>query len=258
MQDEIAVHLEYLYNVAYRLTGDTHDAEDLAHEVVLKALEQYRDLRDRNALKSWLRKITLNLYLQRERRKGIVAIEPRDDIISMAEAPVLSPEQEVLIDETVREIQDTCFTVMTTQLTLQQRIVFTAVELFGMEIPETAELLDLSGSACRALLHRARRNLLVFFRRNCQLIFSDLEGKCTCESWKKVIHQREILKKNVRRKHAAPPFDHPEYLETELDDSAGKVLYLFRSMPERKPENRWFNDMTREMNRFTASFSEKK
>ena len=59
LTDEITAHLNYLYTFAFRLTGDSHDAEDLAQEAALKALEKIDTLNDKTALKSWLRKISI-------------------------------------------------------------------------------------------------------------------------------------------------------------------------------------------------------
>src|SRR5881227_3800760 len=58
----------FLYTVAYRLTGNRDDAQDLVQEVLLrvrKGLETYQP----GSLEGWLSRITTNTFLDETRRR---------------------------------------------------------------------------------------------------------------------------------------------------------------------------------------------
>ena len=61
-------HGRFLYTVAYRLTGNHDDAQDLVQEVLLRVrrgLETYRP----GSLEGWLSRITTNTFLDETRRR---------------------------------------------------------------------------------------------------------------------------------------------------------------------------------------------
>ena len=61
-------HSARVYRLAYRLTGNRHDAEDLTQEVfvrVFRSLHTYTP----GTMEGWLHRITTNLFLDQARRK---------------------------------------------------------------------------------------------------------------------------------------------------------------------------------------------
>src|SRR5437764_15169972 len=67
-------HSARVYRLAYRLTGNTHDAEDLTQEVflrVFRSLPAYTP----GTLAGWLHRITTNLFLGMARRKQRIRFE---------------------------------------------------------------------------------------------------------------------------------------------------------------------------------------
>src|SRR3954454_14385380 len=73
--DEIvAEHSARVYRLAYRLTGNSHDAEDLTQEVfmrVFRSLSSYTP----GTFEGWLHRITTNLFLDSARRKQRIRFE---------------------------------------------------------------------------------------------------------------------------------------------------------------------------------------
>src|SRR5213080_5598933 len=72
-------HGRFLYTVAYRLTGNREDAEDLVQEVLLRirrGLETYRP----GSMEGWLSRIATNAFLDdvRRRRRRPAAALPSD------------------------------------------------------------------------------------------------------------------------------------------------------------------------------------
>ena len=67
-----------MYRLAYRLTGNTHDAEDLTQEVfvrVFRSLSSYTP----GTFEGWLHRITTNLFLDMARRKQRIRFEGLGD-----------------------------------------------------------------------------------------------------------------------------------------------------------------------------------
>src|SRR5689334_24957345 len=67
--DIVAEHSAQVYRLAYRLTGNRQDAEDLTQDVfirVFKSLDTYEP----GNFPGWLHRITTNLFLDRVRRKS--------------------------------------------------------------------------------------------------------------------------------------------------------------------------------------------
>ncbi len=65
----VTAHYQELYRFAYRLTGQSHDAEDLAQETFLIARQKVGALEDPAALRSWLYTVLRNRYLHHARRR---------------------------------------------------------------------------------------------------------------------------------------------------------------------------------------------
>jgi len=61
--------LSSLYNAAYRLTGNEHDAEELVQETYLQAFEHADQLQNLGKLKAWLLRIMRNRLISLDRRR---------------------------------------------------------------------------------------------------------------------------------------------------------------------------------------------
>ena len=73
-EDIVRVHSARVYRLAYRLTGNPHDAEDLTQEVfvrVFRSLSSYTP----GTFEGWLHRITTNLFLDSARRKQRIHFE---------------------------------------------------------------------------------------------------------------------------------------------------------------------------------------
>src|SRR5712675_1012642 len=109
--DEIVrEHADRVYRLAYRLTGNAHDAEDLTQETfirVFRSLASYKP----GTFEGWLHRITTNLFLDMARRRQRIRFEalPEDagDRLASAEPGPevaytqdhLDPEIQAALDE---------------------------------------------------------------------------------------------------------------------------------------------------------------
>ncbi len=70
MDELIEQHSTLLYRYAYRLTGNSHEAEDLTQQAYLLAQQRGHQLRDVQAARSWLLTIIRNAFLKSKRHRG--------------------------------------------------------------------------------------------------------------------------------------------------------------------------------------------
>lgn len=79
--DEILrAHSAAVYRLAYRLTGNPHDAADLTQDVFVRVLRYLPTFRATNGtMAGWIHRITTNLFLDRVRRERRIRFEAFGD-----------------------------------------------------------------------------------------------------------------------------------------------------------------------------------
>src|SRR5439155_4011551 len=91
-EDIVRLHSARVYRLAYRLTGNPHDAEDLTQEVfvrVFRSLSSYTP----GTFEGWLHRITTNLFLDTVRRKQRIRFEALPDDSERIVGRERSPQQ---------------------------------------------------------------------------------------------------------------------------------------------------------------------
>src|SRR5215470_16811844 len=92
-EEIVRVHSARVYRLAYRLTGNQHDAEDLTQEVfvrVFRSLSSYTP----GTFEGWLHRITTNLFLDGARRRQRIRFEGLgEDVAQRLPGTELSPAQ---------------------------------------------------------------------------------------------------------------------------------------------------------------------
>lgn len=146
-------HREEVVRLAHRLLGWPADAEDVAQDVLLSALEHVRRFRGQCSFRTWLLRIAINRCRTHVRRRQV-----RDRFLRLvrgrAERVEPPPESGVLDAERLAVVRNA---VRGLPATLREAVVLHYLE--RMPVTEVADLLGLTGSAVIGRLHRARRRL---------------------------------------------------------------------------------------------------
>lgn len=142
----------YVYNLALRMAGNPADADDVYQEVFLRVhrfLNTYRG----DGLKTWLRRITLNVFCTQIRKKQRETPEEEvgKDLATVEGEPGTMLEGREL-GEQLTVALDSLGPVMRAAMILR------GVE--GLSYQEIAELLDIPVGTVRSRLSRARLQLL--------------------------------------------------------------------------------------------------
>jgi RNA polymerase sigma-70 factor, ECF subfamily len=138
------------YRVALRMLGNESDAEDATQDAFVQAWRNLGGFRSDAAFSTWMYRVVTNrcLNMLRARRRT----EPLPDD---REAPASRPDR---IAEARWQVEDLKLAIL--RLTPEQRAPLVLRELQGCSYEEIAATLDLSISAVKSRLHRARLELL--------------------------------------------------------------------------------------------------
>ena len=95
--DVVREHADRVYRLAYRLTGNPHDAEDLTQETFIRVFRSLADYKP-GTFEGWLHRITTNLFLDMVRRRARLRMEglPEDS----DRLPGGGPEPEQVFSDT--------------------------------------------------------------------------------------------------------------------------------------------------------------
>ena len=156
--DEALPHLDALYRVALRLTGDPAQAEDLVQDTMLKAYRSWRQYRPGTNAKGWLLTILRNTFINDYRRRklepiamDLEAAEPHAITREMAESDPEGAFFSQIVDEKVLEAIDA--------LPTEVREVLVLSDMEGMSYADIAETLQVPVGTVKSRLFRARRQL---------------------------------------------------------------------------------------------------
>jgi RNA polymerase sigma-70 factor (ECF subfamily) len=138
-----------LYRLAYSWCHDAALADDLAQDALIKALARSEQLRDAQALESWLFSILNNCWRDHLRaRREFTDVDDLDDAI-VDDAP--SPEQRYASRQTIQRVR-----LAIAGLPLGQRQVVTLVDIEECGYAEVAAILGVPVGTVMSRLARAR------------------------------------------------------------------------------------------------------
>jgi RNA polymerase sigma-70 factor (ECF subfamily) len=156
-------HSASVFRLAYRLTGNRHDAEEVVQEAFLRAYQKLEQFEARANFGTWVYRIAANYAIDRARQKNKEAArreEPRvvegDEVSVLStvadEAP--SPERLTQNVELKRQIERAL-----QELTSAERTAFVMRHWDGCGIEEIAAALDSNASAAKNAVFRAVQKL---------------------------------------------------------------------------------------------------
>ncbi len=163
------------YNLGLRLTGNVEDAQDLLQETALKAFRTQNPCQSESTFYGWVRKILMNLFLDRTRycnRSGRNRVDSQVDWTEIAEQ---CPSEAFPSPRAILEEQDDIAAIERALLELPEpyRTVLVLKEIEGLSYDEMARILQVPTETIRTRLRRARtglRNRLTHCRHPSELI----------------------------------------------------------------------------------------
>ncbi|CAL9458711.1 RNA polymerase sigma factor SigE [Streptomyces sp. NPDC090994] len=153
-EEIVSTHSGRVYRLAYRLTGNQHDAEDLTQEVfvrVFRSLSTYTP----GTFEGWLHRITTNLFLDMVRRKQRIRFDALgEDAAERLPSREPTPQQvfnDAHFDADVQQALDT--------LAPEFRAAVVLCDIEGLSYEEIAATLGVKLGTVRSRIHRGRSQL---------------------------------------------------------------------------------------------------
>jgi RNA polymerase sigma-70 factor (ECF subfamily) len=149
----VRAHSARVYRLAYRLTGNQQDAEDLTQDVfvrVFRSLSSYTP----GTFEGWLHRITTNLFLDMVRRRARIRFDALPDDAERLPSKERGPAtvyDETHFDADVQAALD--------GLPPDFRAAVVLCDLEGLSYEEIAATLDVKIGTVRSRIHRGRGQL---------------------------------------------------------------------------------------------------
>ncbi len=153
-EEVVTTYSPKVYRLAYRLTGNKFDAEDLTQEVFVRVFRSLAKFRP-GTLDGWLHRITTNLFLDQARRKTRIRF---DGLTEEAEARLASnhpgPERSYEFNNLDIDVQKAL-----EELPPDFRAAVVLCDLEGLAYDEVARALGVKLGTVRSRIHRGRTML---------------------------------------------------------------------------------------------------
>ena len=152
-EELVAEHADSVYRLAYRLSGNQHDAEDLTQETfmrVFRSLDKYKA----GTFEGWLHRITTNLFLDMVRHRSKIRMEALPEDYDRVPGEDMTPEQAYNVanlDPALQRALD--------ELSPDFRVAVVLCDVVGMSYDEIAETLGVKMGTVRSRIHRGRSQL---------------------------------------------------------------------------------------------------
>src|SRR5829696_577786 len=153
-EEIVEQHSARVYRLAYRLTGNPHDAEDLTHDVfvrVFRSLHSYQP----GTFEGWLHRITTNVFLDKMRRKQRIRFDSLpEDAAGRLPSLEKGPEQtyhDARFDDDVQRALDA--------LAPEFRAAVVLCDIEGLSYEEISATLGVKLGTVRSRIHRGRSQL---------------------------------------------------------------------------------------------------
>lgn len=149
----VVAHSSVLYRVCFSVLRDTGEAEDAVQETFLRVMRHRAQLPEIRNVRTWLVRIAFNLALDARRRRRNISLS--DDAAALAAA---LPSRDLPSDVSLISLQRHASILRVMDgLPRKERAVLLLSALDELEIPQIADVLEVTESTVRSRLFRARR-----------------------------------------------------------------------------------------------------
>jgi len=159
----VAKYQDRIYNMLLRMCGRAADAEELAQEAFLRAMERIEQFHGRSKFYTWLFRIAANLAISHRRRSGRIkfhSLTAPDDYDSRASDALTSataaqrqtgPQEAAIAAETNRQVM-----AALGELDEEFRLVVVLRDIEEMDYAQVADVMNVPVGTVKSRLHRAR------------------------------------------------------------------------------------------------------
>lgn len=154
-QKLVSLHDERIMTLAFQLTRNQQDAEDLYQEVFIKAYRHLNNFHFKSEFYTWLYRITVNTFYNLNRKLSKFKYQENDGITDSIINQIPDDREN---PGKRREIMSAVKTAAM-QLPVKQKTVFMLKHLQGLKIREIAKIMDIGEGTVKKYLFRAMEKL---------------------------------------------------------------------------------------------------
>ena len=153
-EEVVRDHSARVYRLAYRLTGNAHDAEDLTQDVFVRVFRSLHRFQP-GTFEGWLHRITTNLFLDGARRRQKIRFDGMAEGSEERLPSSWPTPSEQLADADL----DHDVAAALAALSPEFRAAVVLCDIEGLSYEEISEVLDIKIGTVRSRIHRGRSQL---------------------------------------------------------------------------------------------------
>ena len=153
-------HADRVYRLAYRLSGNQHDAEDLTQETFIRVFRSVQNYQP-GTFEGWLHRITTNLFLDMVRRRGRIRMEALPEDYDRVPADEPNPEQIYHDSRLGADLQ-----AALDSLAPEFRAAVVLCDIEGLSYEEIGATLGVKLGTVRSRIHRGRQAIREYLARH--------------------------------------------------------------------------------------------
>ncbi|MCV7099119.1 RNA polymerase sigma factor SigE [Mycobacterium palustre] len=152
-EELVRQHADRVYRLAYRLSGNQQDAEDLTQETFIRVFRSVQNYQP-GTFEGWLHRITTNLFLDMVRRRARIRMEALPDDYDRVPADEPNPEQIYHDARLGADLQ-----AALDSLPPEFRAAVVLCDIEGLSYEEIGATLGVKLGTVRSRIHRGRQAL---------------------------------------------------------------------------------------------------
>jgi len=143
----------YVYNIAYRMMGNTYDADDMAQEALIKAFKSIHQFKANAKFSTWLYRIVMNTCKDELRKRKDVTVPLEEQLDALEEDK--EEKYDPLIIYEKKELK-TKIQLALNKLSNDGKEVIVLRDIMGYTYDEIGEMLQIPIGTVRSRINRNR------------------------------------------------------------------------------------------------------
>lgn len=163
------------YGLAYRLTGNASEAEDLMQETFVRAFRFFHRYDEALPFSSWLYRIMTNAHIDLVRRRGKLKTTSLDHGATEGSSGWEVPDPDSAPDrELMRNAVDDTVQAGLMAMTAEFRTAVLLADVEGLAYEEVADIMRTSVGTVRSRIHRGRKQLRAYLLKHAPDTYSEM------------------------------------------------------------------------------------
>lgn len=223
-----------MYKLAYRLTANKEEAEDVLQEAFLHAFSAYPKFQNKSQISTWLYRIVVNCSyksMKKLKKLPVYDIASGYDMTKDEFFEKLKYYEPVEDEVVVNSMREHCLQLFLKCIPSKQRTAFTLNVLLNLSCENVAEIMDISIGAVKTNVYRARLRL----KENMEDKYSYInpDSPCNCKNWVAYAIQNNRLNM-ISSFPLDKEIDYNKIFEKEMN-FLSKIVFLYNRYLERMP-----------------------